>query len=156
MRIAYLMTHFWPGGTEEQYHTSLEVLHPPGGLPEWQRYHAAGPTEGGFLVAAVWDSKEHADRFIDETLMAKMPIEGGLVGLPQERVAEAVNLVTVLRPRGLKTTSSERRPCGLQSSGAHEPGLQRRAMTPPVGLRPASRRCHLLARRARIRAGREV
>jgi hypothetical protein len=92
--MAYLLTHFWPGGTEEQYRATLAAAHPSDGLPEGQRYHAAGPTEGGLLIAAVWDTKEHADRFVSETLMAKMPIEGGLVGPPQERSAEIVNLET--------------------------------------------------------------
>jgi hypothetical protein len=90
--MAYLLTHFWPGGTEEQYRTNLDAVHPAGGLPDGQIYHAAGPTEGGFLIAAVWDSKEHSDRFVSEVLMARMPVEGGLVGPPQERSAEIVNL----------------------------------------------------------------
>ena len=92
--MAYVVTHLWPGGTEEQYRATLAAVHPPAGLPEGQRYHAAGPTEGGLLVVAVWDSKEHADRFVSETLMAKLPIEGGLVGPPDARNAEVVNLET--------------------------------------------------------------
>ena len=91
--MAYLMTHFWPGGTEDQYHAMLPVVHPDG-LPAGQVYHAAGPTEGGFLIAAVWDSKESADRFLRDTLMASMPVEGGFEGRPEERVAEAVNVQT--------------------------------------------------------------
>ena len=62
--MAYLLTHFWPGGTEEQYRATLAVVHPPNGLPDGQIYHAAGPTEGGFLIAAVWDSKQSSDRFV--------------------------------------------------------------------------------------------
>jgi hypothetical protein len=69
------------------------VVHPDG-LPAGQVYHAAGPTEGGFLIAAVWDSKESADRFVRDTLMASMPVEGGFEGRPEERVAEAVNVKT--------------------------------------------------------------
>ena len=42
--MAYLMTHFWPGGTEEQYRTMISVVHPSDGLPKGQVYHAAGPT----------------------------------------------------------------------------------------------------------------
>ena len=91
--MAYLMTHFWPGGTEDQYHAMLSVVHPDG-LPAGQVYHAAGPTEGGFLIVAVWDSKESADRFVRDTLMASMPVEGGFEGRPEERVAEAVNVKT--------------------------------------------------------------
>jgi hypothetical protein len=60
-------------------------VHPPNGLPDGQVYHAAGPTEGAFLIAAVWDSKENSDRFISDTLMASMPVEGGFQGQPEER-----------------------------------------------------------------------
>jgi hypothetical protein len=59
-----------------------------GTLPE--SFHAAGPTDGGFLIAAVYDSKEACDRFVRETLMPLMPIDGGLVGPPQERGAEII------------------------------------------------------------------
>ena len=92
--MAYLMTHFWPGGTEEQYRTNLAAVHPAGGLPDGQIYHAAGPTEGGILIAAVWDSKESADRFLAEVLLPSMPVEGGFTGHPEERVAELVNVQT--------------------------------------------------------------
>jgi len=92
--MPYLLTHFWPGGTEEQYRASIAAVHPPGGLPEGQIYHAAGPTEGGFLIVAVWDSKERSDRFVSDVLMAKMPIEGGFAGQPEGRSAEIANLAT--------------------------------------------------------------
>lgn len=29
--MAYLMTHFWPGGTDEQYRTMIATVHPPDG-----------------------------------------------------------------------------------------------------------------------------
>jgi hypothetical protein len=93
--MAYLMTHFWPGGTEEPYRTMIAVVHPPGGLPTGQVYHAAGPTDGGFLISVVWDAKESADRFVQETLLASLPVAGGFEGRPEERVAEVVNLQTV-------------------------------------------------------------
>ena len=35
--MAYLVTHFWPGATEEQYRRTVEVVHPPDdGLPAGQ------------------------------------------------------------------------------------------------------------------------
>jgi hypothetical protein len=40
----------------------------------------------------VWDSKDTSDRFMSETLMPAMPIEGGFEGQPQERTAEVANL----------------------------------------------------------------
>ena len=92
--MAYLMTHFWPGGTEEQYRASVAVVHPGGALPAGQLSHAAGPAEGGFLISVVWDTKESADRFMNEVLLPSMPVDGGFAGGPEERVAEVVNLQT--------------------------------------------------------------
>ena len=92
--MAYLLSHFWPGATEDQYRATIAVVHPPGGLPEGQTYHAAGSTDGGFLIAAVWESKEHADRFVQDKLLPSMPVEGGFSGQPEERTAEIVNLLT--------------------------------------------------------------
>ena len=92
--MAYLITHFWPGATEEQYRATVAVVHPPGGLPEGQLYHAAGPTDGGFLIAAVWDSKDRYDTFLREKLIASMPIDGGFSGQPDERTAELANVQT--------------------------------------------------------------
>ena len=89
--MAYLLTHFWPGGTEDQYNATIAVVHPPGGLPEGQNYHAAGPTDGGILIAAVWESKEQSDRFVQDKLLPSLPIEGGLTGPPEERAAEIVS-----------------------------------------------------------------
>ena len=92
--MAYLMTHFWPGATEEQYRATVAAVHPAGRLPDGQIHHAAGATEGGMLIAAVWDSKESADRFVGEVLMPSMPVEGGFSGQPEERAAEVSNLQT--------------------------------------------------------------
>ena len=89
--MAYVMTHFWPGGTEEQYRVNLAAVHPEGGLPDGQTHHAAGPTEGGFLIVALWESKGHADRFWALAMVvnaASEPMTGhfddvaGLVGSP--------------------------------------------------------------------------
>jgi hypothetical protein len=88
--MAYLLTHFWPGGTEAEYRATVAAATDAAGgsLPE--SFHAAGPTDGGFLIAAVYESKEASDRFVRETLMPLMPIDGGLVGPPEERGAEIV------------------------------------------------------------------
>ena len=86
--MAYLLTHFWPGATMAEYEASIAAVHPTGGLPEGQTYHAAGPTDGGILIAAAWESKEQSDRFVQDTLLPSMPIEGGFSGQPEERGAE--------------------------------------------------------------------
>jgi hypothetical protein len=91
--MAYLITHFWPGATEEQYTATVSAVHPAGGLPDGQVYHAAGPTDGGILISTVWDSKEQADTFVRDKLIASMPIAGGFEGQPQEHSAEIVNLL---------------------------------------------------------------
>ena len=86
--MSYLQVHFWPGGTEEQYGAMIKVLHPATGLPEGQRSHTSGPTEGGYLISVVWDSKEQSEAFMRNTLQPALPVEGGFVGGPEERVAE--------------------------------------------------------------------
>lgn len=90
--MAYMMHHFWPGGTEAQYNATVAVVHPPGGLPEGQIYHAAARTADGILITAVWESKEQSDRFIQDVLMASLPIEGGVEGQPQEMAGEVINI----------------------------------------------------------------
>ena len=75
----------------DEYEASIAAVHPPGGLPEGQTYHAAGPTDGGILIVAVWESKEHSDSFVQDTLLPSMPVEGGFTGEPEERTAEIVS-----------------------------------------------------------------
>jgi hypothetical protein len=88
--MAYLLTHFWPGGTEEQYRATIAAVHAAvGSQPE--TFHAAGPTDGGFLIVATYESKAVSDDFIKGTLLPLLPIEGGLVGPPEERTAEIVS-----------------------------------------------------------------
>ena len=92
--MPYLLTHFWPGGTEEQYRASVAVVHPGGALPPGQIYHVAANTPGGVSIAAVWNSKEEADRFLHETLLPAMPVDGGFSGQPEERSGDAFNVQT--------------------------------------------------------------
>ena len=92
--MSYILTHFWPGATEEQYREEIASVHPEGGLPKGQIYHAAGNTDGGVLIVAVWDSKESSDRFVAEVLTPNVPKPGGFSGKPEERNAEAFNIVT--------------------------------------------------------------
>jgi len=92
--MAYIVTHFWPGATEEQYWEEVAAVHPEGGTPKGQTYHAAGNTEGGVLVVAVWDSKESCDQFVANVLMPNVDKPGGLEGKPEERAAASFNIVT--------------------------------------------------------------
>jgi hypothetical protein len=89
--MAYLLTHFWPGGTEEQYRTTLAAVTEAAGGKIPENFHAAGPTDGGILIVATYDSKEVSERFVEDTLMPLMPIDGGLVGPPEQRGAEIIS-----------------------------------------------------------------
>jgi hypothetical protein len=90
--MAYMIHHFWTGATEAQYNATVAVVHPAEGLPEGQIYHAAGRTDDGIPITAVWESKEQNDRFIQDVLLASMPIEGGVEGQPQEHAGEVINI----------------------------------------------------------------
>jgi hypothetical protein len=92
--MSYLMVHFWPGGTEEQYRAMLKALHPASGLPEGQRSHTAGPAEGGYLISVLWDSEEKSRAFMRDTLMPALPVQGGFAGAPEERTAEVAHQET--------------------------------------------------------------
>lgn len=93
--MPYLITHFFEGGTESQYRAAVAAAHPPDGLPAGQTWHGAGPTEGGWLVIALWDSKEACDTFVHDTLVpALQGTEGTFAGPPQERGSELVAVVS--------------------------------------------------------------
>lgn len=94
--MAYGVVHFFPGGTQEQYESSVAAVHPgPGQLPTGQIFHAAGASEGGWTIMAVHDSKESWERFRDDTLGPAMAagIDGGFTAPPEETT---VDVYTVL------------------------------------------------------------
>jgi hypothetical protein len=85
----FLMTHFYPGGTAEQYARVLAAVHPDGALPPGQVSSAAGPTDGGWLIAAIWESPGALEQFVEERLMpALSTLEGGFETPPEERTSE--------------------------------------------------------------------
>jgi hypothetical protein len=91
----------FPGGTREQYENTLKVVHPDSGeaLPESQLLHLAGPTQGGWLVMAVHDSRESWERFRDDTLVPGLArVENGLPGPPEETTFELYKFQTGRRP----------------------------------------------------------
>jgi hypothetical protein len=93
--MAYLTTNFFEGGTADQYRVVLGAAHPNGVLPAGQKYHFSGPTEDGWLVVAVWDSKESYDHFMSETLLPTLSqVSGGFTGIPQRRDVEDVDIAS--------------------------------------------------------------
>ena len=95
--MAYGVVHQFAGGTEQQYKASIAAVHPSdGSLPEGQVFHAAGPSDGGWTIMAVHDSKESWEKFRDGTLMPRMQagIEGGFEAPPEEIAFEVRNQAT--------------------------------------------------------------
>jgi hypothetical protein len=65
----------------------IAAVHPsPDRLPDGQTFHAAGPSDGGWTIVAIHDSKESWERFPDGNLMPRMQagIDGGFATPPQE------------------------------------------------------------------------
>jgi hypothetical protein len=83
--MAYVIVNDFDGGTREQYDATVNVVHPPGGLPAGQSQHYAGPSATGWVVVAVWDSEEAWETFRDETLLPGLQGlgESGLPGPPK-------------------------------------------------------------------------
>jgi hypothetical protein len=93
---AYAIVHFFPGGTKEQYEASVAAVHPgPGQRPPGQIFHAAGPSDGGWRVIAVHESKESWEAFRDGTLIPKLQagVEGGFTTMPEAIEVEVYNLM---------------------------------------------------------------
>jgi len=94
--MAYGIVHHFPGGTKENYEASIAAVHPSDGtLPDGQIFHAAGPSEGGWTIVAVHESKESWERFRDGSLLPKMQagIPGGFPTPPEETALEVYKLM---------------------------------------------------------------
>jgi hypothetical protein len=89
--MAYVIVNNFEGGTREQYDAVVAVVHPADGLPAGQGPHYAGPSSTGWVVVAVWDSKESWDNFRNETLLPALSDLGdaGLPGPPKITEFEA-------------------------------------------------------------------
>jgi hypothetical protein len=95
--MAYGVVHHFAGGTKDQYEASIAAVHPSrDSLPEGQIYHAAGPSDGGWTIIAIHDSRESWEKFRDGTLMPRMQagIDGGFTSPPQETGFEVHNLLS--------------------------------------------------------------
>lgn len=95
--MPYGIVHFFPGGTKDQYEASIAAVHPDRGtLPPGQIYHAAGPSQGGWTVVAIHESKASWEAFRDNVLMPALSkgVPGGFPSPPQEQAFEVANLQT--------------------------------------------------------------
>ena len=92
--MAYGVVHFFPGGTKQQYEASIGAVHPNRAtLPKGQMYHAAGPSQGGWTIIAIHESKASWEVFRDEILMPRLQkgVPGGFTSPPQEQAFEVYN-----------------------------------------------------------------
>ena len=92
--MAYGIIHRFTGGTEDQYRASLAAVHPSdGSLPEGQVFHVAGPSDDGWIIVAIHESKNSWENFRDGTLMPRLQagVEGGFQVPPQESGFEVSN-----------------------------------------------------------------
>lgn len=92
--MPYVISHFFPSGTSEQYEAAMRAMHGAlGRIPDGQIVHVAGPVPGGFQVIAIQRSKVSWDRLMTETFIPIMGrgIEGSFTGPPTELEFEATH-----------------------------------------------------------------
>jgi hypothetical protein len=97
MTTTFGIIHRFDGTTSDQYDNAVRAVHPNGGkgLPPGQLYHAAGPSEGAFVVVAMWDSEASWVKFRDETLLPGLAtVENGPSSPPQETTFHVHNTVS--------------------------------------------------------------
>lgn len=85
--MTYGISHFFPGGTREQYETTMVAMNGELGVtPDGQIIHAAGPAPGGWQVVAVHESKESWDAFRESVFLPRVTagIAGGFTDAPIE------------------------------------------------------------------------
>jgi hypothetical protein len=85
MAIALLME--FPGGTQDQYDKILHGLGMERGsqdLPRGLIFHVAGPTNNGWQVIDVWESRADFDRFVAERLGPAIRASGVVPTTPKE------------------------------------------------------------------------
>ena len=83
--MTFGVIHHFTGGTAEQYDNVAKIVHPDGGagLPKGGVSRIAATTEDGFVVVALWDSKQAFEDFRDNVLgPAFASAENGLPGPP--------------------------------------------------------------------------
>ena len=79
-----------PGGTQAQYDQVRNEVAPGDVPPPGATYHAAGPTENGWYVVEVWDSREALESFATEILPPALA-RAGLSGQP--RILEVARIM---------------------------------------------------------------
>lgn len=74
--MAFARIAVFPGGTRDQYEYLAELMEEGVADQPARRLIAAGPSEEGWTIIQVWDSKEALDRFIADHLGPAMERAG--------------------------------------------------------------------------------
>jgi hypothetical protein len=82
--MSYVVVTEFKHGTRAQYDAVVGEVHPPDRLPAGQTQHYAGPSAGGWVVTAVFNTKQDWDSFRDGTLLPGLGKVGdaGMPGPP--------------------------------------------------------------------------
>lgn len=80
--MAFARIAVFPDGTQEQYEHLASLMGEGVAHQPERRLIAAGPSEGGWAIIQVWNSKEPLERFIADHLSPAMARAGDL-GYPQ-------------------------------------------------------------------------
>jgi hypothetical protein len=74
--MAVLVISELPGVTAEQDQALMEALNIAAEPPEGARFRVAGPTETGWRVVALWDSREAFDAFLRDRIAPALESAG--------------------------------------------------------------------------------
>lgn len=96
------MLKYWAGasGMLEHYDAVSARLDVRARPPEGLMFHAAGSSaEGGFCTYDVWESREHAERWVADHLAPALMLLGGPLSVPPDAL-EIYELHSTLQPTG--------------------------------------------------------
>jgi hypothetical protein len=74
--MAVLVISEVPGGNAEQDKAMMEALNLDGNPPAGVRVRLAGPTETGWRIVGLWDSRESFDAFLRDRLTPALQAAG--------------------------------------------------------------------------------
>ena len=106
--MSYGVIHYFPGGTREQYDASIAAVHPSATeLPDGQVFHAAGPSQGGWTIIAVHDTRASWESFRDDILMPRIDGWGVLDFIRNRKHRSKIFVMTGGREQRLSTVDQE-------------------------------------------------
>jgi hypothetical protein len=75
--MAFARLALFPNGTEEQHRAIVEALGDAQVNPDGRILFAAGPTEEGWHILQIWESREQLEQWVQQYLGAAFAAVGG-------------------------------------------------------------------------------